>query len=425
MTRVFVLCPYLKQKTNFTERSYDARLDEAVGLCQAISLDVMGNRLVPLHRISPSTYFGSGNVEDFKGMFHQLEVKLVIVDTALSPVQQRNLERAWKIKVIDRTGLILEIFGERARTAEGSLQVELAALEYQRSRLVRSWTHLERQRGGFGFTGGPGESQLELDRRIIDDRIVKIKKELEKTVRTRRLQRDARARVPYPVVALVGYTNAGKSTIFNTLTKADVFAKNLLFATLDPTMRHIKLPSGQQVILSDTVGFISDLPTTLIAAFRATLEEVIHADLILHVCDISHEDVTFQKSDVDKVLGELGLSHLVDEGRIVEVWNKMDILDGDIKSVFENKIALHPNAIGVSGLTGEGLQNLKLCIDEKLKQSSRLVKVVLPLSKGSLLAWCYRHGAVVERCDRDDGIDLMLRFSHALLLKFWAKYREK
>ena len=424
MTRVFVLCPLLKKKTNFFERSRDARMEEAVGLCNAIALEVMGSRLVQLTTISPSTYFGSGNVSDFKGLFSGLDIDLVVVDTALSPVQQRNLERAWQLKVIDRTGLILEIFGERAQTSEGTLQVELAALQYQRSRLVRSWTHLERQRGGFGFTGGPGESQLELDRRIIDERIIKIKKELEKTVRTRRLQRQARTRVPYPIVALVGYTNAGKSTLFNMLTKAEVFAKDLLFATLDPTMRTIKLPSGQQVILSDTVGFISDLPTPLIAAFRATLEEVIHADLILHVRDMAHEDALCQKNDVDDVLKELGIDDKMNEGRVIEVWNKMDKMEEDVRLVFHNKLNLQPDAIGISALTGEGLPALKSIIDQKLKQASRRIKTILPQNSGDLLAWCYRHGAVVERSDQDDGVHLTLRFSEDLMPKFWTRYRE-
>ncbi|MBX9976789.1 MAG: GTPase HflX [Alphaproteobacteria bacterium] len=423
-TKAFVLCPKIKQKTTFLERSKEARLDEAVGLARAISLEIVGQHLIQLEKVSPATYIGSGAVEELKGLFKTLNVDLVIMDAALSPVQQRNLEKKWQTKVIDRTGLILEIFGERARTAEGSLQVELAALQYQRSRLVRSWTHLERQRGGFGFTGGPGESQLELDRRIIDDRIFKIKHDLEKTVRTRRLQRSARERVPYPIVALVGYTNAGKSTLFNTLTKSDVFAKDLLFATLDPTMRQIKLPSGQQVILSDTVGFISDLPTTLIAAFRATLEEVTSADLILHVRDISHDDTEHQKKDVEEVLKELGLEQAFNDGSVVDVWNKMDILSPEAQDVYTNKIARNTDTIGISALTGEGLDALKQLIGHKLAVHRKVIDVTLPASAGELLAWCYRQGAIFERIDEDDHIHLKLRLPPSLVPKFWERYRK-
>ncbi|MBM3573111.1 MAG: GTPase HflX, partial [Alphaproteobacteria bacterium] len=305
--RALVLYPVLKSERTGGGRAPEARLDEAVGLARAIDLAIVHRDVVRLSHLRPATLLGSGAVERYAKLIEAMEISIVVVDAALSPVQQRNLERAWKAKVIDRTGLILEIFGARARTREGQLQVELAALIYQRSRLVRSWTHLERQRGGFGFLGGPGESQLEIDRRLIGARIVKLRGELDEVKRTRALHRRARQRVPYPVVALVGYTNAGKSTLFNRITAADVMAKDLLFATLDPTMRAVKLPSGRKIILSDTVGFISDLPTQLIAAFRATLEEVLEADIIVHVRDMSHPDCAAQKDDVDGVLRELGL----------------------------------------------------------------------------------------------------------------------
>src|SRR5690606_26473055 len=309
-----------------------------MGLAAAINLKVVHGEVVRLSHRRPATLLGSGAVEAFRELIAAEEIGLVVVDAPLSPVQQRNLERAWNCKVIDRTGLILEIFGERARTREGQLQVELAALTYQRSRLVRSWTHLERQRGGFGFLGGPGESQLEVDRRLIGDRITRIKRDLAEVKRTRGLHRRARQRVPYPVVALVGYTNAGKSTLFNRLTRATVTAKDLLFATLDPTMRAVAMPSGRTIILSDTVGFISDLPTDLVAAFRATLEEVQGADIILHVRDISHPDTAAQQRDVEAVLRDLGLAEQIDAGQVVEVLNKVDLLTPEARRVLTEQV---------------------------------------------------------------------------------------
>jgi GTP-binding protein HflX len=334
-----------------------------------------------------------------------------MVDASLTPVQQRNLERAWGCKVIDRTGLILEIFGERARTREGSLQVELAHLEYQRTRLVRSWTHLERQRGGFGFLGGPGESQIEVDRRLIGERIVKIKRELDQVRRTRGLHRRARERVPYPVIALVGYTNAGKSTLFNALTGAGVHAEDQLFATLDPTMRAIGLPSGRTAILSDTVGFISDLPTQLVEAFRATLEEVAAADVILHVRDAAHPDTAAQKRDVLKVLGEMaeGPHAALDEGweaRLMEVLNKADLLGGVAEAAGRD-----PGAVAVSALTGEGLPELRAAIDARLSAGLVVVDYAIPAADGARLAWLYRHGEVLNREDREDGIAVTVRLS--------------
>src|SRR5262247_3336316 len=323
--RVLVLTPLLRGSSG-NGRTPEARLAEAVGLALAINLTVVHAEVVRLSRYTPATLIGSGAIETFKALVEAEEIELAFIDAPLSPVQQRNLERAWKCKVIDRTGLILEIFGERARTREGQLQVELAALTYQRSRLVRSWTHLERQRGGFGFVGGPGESQLEIDRRLIGDRIVRIRHDLEDVKRTRGLHRRARKRVPYPVVALVGYTNAGKSTLFNRLTRAAVVAKDVLFATLDPTMRLVRLPSGRDIILSDTVGFISDLPTDLVAAFRATLEEVEEADLVLHVRDVSHPESAAQEQDVHRVLEELDLGDDLEE-TMIEVLNKIDLLE--------------------------------------------------------------------------------------------------
>jgi GTP-binding protein HflX len=336
------------------------------------------------------------------------EIDLVVMDCALSPVQQRNLEKAFSCKVIDRTGLILEIFGRRARTAEGALQVELAHLAYQKSRLVRSWTHLERQRGGFGFLGGPGETQIETDRRLIQERMVRIERELDQVKRTRALHRDARADVPYPVVALVGYTNAGKSTLFNRLTRAEVVAADMLFATLDPTMRLIRLPHGGSAILSDTVGFISDLPTMLISAFRATLEEVLGADVIIHVRDISHADSEAQSRDVETILGELGIADRAD--RVIEVWNKLDRLDVDARAGIEADEAMRADApLAVSALTGEGIDRLMVGIEDRLARGRTLIDLVLDPADGSGLPWLYRHAEVLRRDDCDDGLHVTVR----------------
>lgn len=404
------------------ERSVKNCLEEAIGLAQAINLDVVHSQVIQLHKVTPATLMGKGNVEALGVLIHDLKISLIIMNHSLTPIQQRNLEKAWKCKVIDRVGLIIEIFGHRARTAEGSLQVELAALNYQRSRLVRSWTHLERQRGGFGFIGGPGESQLELDRRLIDERIGKIKKALAQTQRTRGLHRSARKRVPYPIIALVGYTNAGKSTLFNLLTKADVFAQDLLFATLDPTMRQIKLPSGRQVIVSDTVGFISELPTQLIAAFRATLEEVCFADLILHVRDIAHPDTQHQAQDVYKILEELNLKNASQEGTLLEVCNKVDLLDSENRIALENRLKREENLISVSALTGENTDLLLKRIDEKLREKGTRVHIKISTAEGSLLAWCYRQGIIIKREDEGAEIHLTLRLTQDIKQQFVRKF---
>ena len=399
-TRTLVLCPATpqEQRDGRTERG---RLAEAVGLAQAIDLHVVAAETVPLRRPRPATLFGSGRVDATGALVAAERIDLVVVDAPLSAVQQRNLERAWSCKVIDRTGLILEIFGERARTREGRLQVEVAALTYQRSRLVRSWTHLERQRGGFGFLGGPGESQIELDRRRIDDRITRIQRDLEAVKRTRGLHRAARDRADYPVIALVGYTNAGKSTLFNRLTGATVGARDQLFATLDPTMRLLTLPSGQQAILSDTVGFVADLPTDLIAAFRATLEEVRTADLVLHVRDLAHPETAAQRDDVLEVLRSLGLADRADEGRLLEFWNKLDLLVLEDRVQLRSAAERQSNAVCGSALNGEGIADLLAALDRKLSVAARVVALELDSADGARLAWLYRHGTVLERRDAD------------------------
>jgi len=393
-------------------RDADARLEEASGLAAAIGLDVVDKLSFRLRQPKPSTLFGSGQVEQIATAARMHDAELVVVDAALTPVQQQNLEKATEAKVIDRTGLILEIFGERAATAEGRLQVELAHLDYQAGRLVRSWTHLERQRGGFGFLGGPGETQIEADRRLIRDRMAKIRRELEQVRKTRGLHRARRERAPWPVVALVGYTNAGKSTLFNRLTGADVMAENLLFATLDPTMRQVSLPGIDKAILSDTVGFVSDLPTQLVAAFRATLEEVTAADLILHVRDIAHPDTEAQRADVLAVLAEIGVGPEAGEGApIIEVWNKLDALDAEAHERVLADAARDDNVIAISALTGEGIEDLRRNVAERLLAGARIHSISLPAGDGGAIAWLHQHGEVLDQAMEGETLTLDVRLS--------------
>ena len=407
--RCLVLHPDIRDR-NGTRDPQDA-LAEAVSLAEALDLDVVAQRVVPLPRARAGTLLGPGKLKEVGEIVSEERVGLVIVDGPLSPVQQRNLERAWKTKVLDRTGLILEIFGERARTREGELQVELAHLTYQKSRLVRSWTHLERQRGGLGFVGGPGETQIEADRRALTDRIVRLKRELGKVAKTRGLHRSARARVPYPVVALVGYTNAGKSTLFNRLTGASVMAKDMLFATLDPTMRAIALPDGKRVILSDTVGFISDLPTQLVAAFRATLEEVLDADLILHVRDIAHPETEMQAENVRGILSDLGVDP-TDEDRIREVWNKIDLLDLDNAAALKRTAGRTERVSAISAATGEGVEALRHALADDLAEPVREETLHLRYDQGRERAWLFERNLVVDERRNDEGLELSVRWTN-------------
>ena len=400
-TTTVIVHPRLKKRVaeedGYGERS---RLEEARGLAAAINLNVLHAEAVNIAKPNPATFLGEGTVERLADFIKENTVELVVVDGHLSPGQQRNLEKAWKAKVIDRTGLILEIFGARARTREGQLQVELAHLSYQKSRLVRSWTHLERQRGGFGFLGGPGETQIEIDRRLIGERIVRLKKELETVTRTRGLHRDARRRIPYPIVALVGYTNAGKSTLFNTLTSSDVVAMDQLFATLDPTMRQLKLPSGRTVILSDTVGFVSDLPHELVAAFRATLEEVLEADVIIHVRDIAHPESEAQKRDVEDVLKQLGVEADANNP-VIEALNKIDLLSPEDRRAVTAAAGRGPDQVALSALTGKGTDRLLDIVDHELGRRRKALDVTVPLEDGETIAWLYRRGEVLKRKDND------------------------
>ncbi|MDR3449293.1 MAG: GTPase HflX [Alphaproteobacteria bacterium] len=437
--RAIVINPVIKGDR--TRRDEDRALEEAVSLAEAIELNVVHAANVGLGQTVPATLLGRGQVENFAKTIEEKEAVLAVVNFTLTPVQQRNLETALKCKVIDRTGLILEIFGARARTREGQLQVELAALNYQKSRLVKSWSHLERQRGGFGFLGGPGESQLELDRRLITDRIVRLQEELDKVRRTRGLQREARHRAEHPTIALVGYTNAGKSTLFNRMTGADVLAKNMLFATLDPTMRGMKLPGGREVILSDTVGFISDLPTHLIESFRATLEEVQQADIIVHVRDISHPETREQRDAVMDILADLGIG--ADDDRLIEVQNKIDVLPeekrkflADYASRLSNEAGhvipidglrqeAHGGLVGVSALTGEGIPQLLGLFERMLSARNKPYEITVAISDGAALSWLHAHGKIVERRDTKTKAIMKVELDAADYGRFESRFGKK
>jgi len=407
VTRAWVLHPDIKTDNN--RRIAEPALAEAVALAEALPhLEVVGQEVVILRTVNAGMMFGSGKIEELKRRMEDAEVDLVLVDGHVTPVQQRNLEKAWGVKLLDRTGLILEIFSDRAATREGVLQVEMAALNYQRTRLVRAWTHLERQRGGLGFVGGPGETQIESDRRAIDEQLVRLRRQLDKVVKTRALHRAARAKVPFPIVALVGYTNAGKSTLFNRLTGADVMAKDMLFATLDPTMRSLVLPDGPEIILSDTVGFISDLPTELVAAFRATLEEVLAADIICHVRDISHAETEEQAQNVRDILASLGVPK---ETRSFEIWNKIDLLSPDRADAVRARAARDENVLAISSLTGEGLEEFQSVIAEALQGAVREADLVLGFAEGKKRAWLFAQEVVLHEEQTEDGFALKVRWS--------------
>ncbi|MDR6818945.1 GTP-binding protein HflX [Neorhizobium sp. 2083] len=431
--RALVIVPVLKQvrpkagqgdssPAPAPQRSNEARLEEAIGLAKAIDLEIVQGLIVPVSQPRPATLMGTGKIEEIKALLDEHDAGLVIVDHPLTPVQQRNLEKEWQAKVIDRTGLILEIFGRRASTKEGTLQVDLAHLNYQKGRLVRSWTHLERQRGGAGFMGGPGETQIEADRRLLQERIVKLERELEQVVRTRQLHRAKRRKVPHPIVALVGYTNAGKSTLFNRITGAGVLAEDMLFATLDPTLRRMKLPHGRTVILSDTVGFISDLPTHLVAAFRATLEEVLEADLVLHVRDMSDPDNAAQAGDVMRILADLGIDEKEAAKRIIEVWNKIDRLDPEAHEAIAERAAGRENVMAVSAISGEGVDALMDEISKRLSGVLTETSIIIPADQLSILSWVYSNAIVDGREDNEDGsVTLDVRMSEAEAAEFERK----